>query len=109
MRRSRIAILALLPLAASVSACGPVPVDQAEASCQSNARLAERPRGSVTMGAGAGSDGFSGGFGRVELDISSDYLMGRDPAEVYRSCVMRRSGQLPRQPYYSQTGQGGSR
>ena len=78
-----------------VTACGPVPVDRAERECFERARLASGPHGSVAVG--ATSDGPAS---KVELDISSDFLQGRDPAMLYDSCVMNRSGQMPRTPLY---------
>lgn len=94
------ALLLTLPLLAGIAGCGPVPVAQAEASCQREAELAERPRGSVAVGVGGGGGSTYTG-GRVSLEMSSDYLMGRDPAAVYDRCVQRRSGQMPTRPYYS--------
>lgn len=75
-------------------ACGPIPVAEAERECLRDARLAERPRGELGIFAGNG-----GVQTTVGLEISTDYLSGKDPEEVYRSCVMRRSGVLPRRPY----------
>ena len=86
--------LGLLPLIAVMAACGPVPVDQAERICLRDAQLAERPRGSVAMGVGSGSGG-TRGYGSLELEISSDYIRGRDPSDVFNRCVLRRSGQMP--------------
>lgn len=83
---------------AGLSACGPVSVEQAEAQCLRRARLAESPRGTVAVGVSSG--GHVGG--RVELDISGDYLMGRDPDQVFSNCVYRRSGQLPQTPLSAQ-------
>jgi hypothetical protein len=34
----------------------------------------------------------------VELEITSDFLMGRDPSAVFETCVMQKSGQLPSRP-----------
>jgi hypothetical protein len=45
-----------------------------------------------------GSDGLTG---ELELTVTSDFVQGRDPAEVYKSCVYRKSGQMPRQPLYA--------
>ena len=75
----------------TLAACGPVPVADAERLCLDQARLAQRPRGAVELGYG------SGGQVRAALDlqISSDYLVGRDPATVFNACVQRRSGQFP--------------
>ena len=86
-------------LLAAVAACGPVPVERAEEMCFRQAELAVRPRGEVALGANsAGQKG-----GSLKLEISSDYIQGRDPSEVYNSCVYNRSGQLPTRPLYSRT------
>lgn len=82
---------------AALAACGPVSLAQAERQCFERARLAERPRGAVVIGIDSG--GRVGGG--VELDISGDYLRGRDPAAVYDSCVVARSGEPPSQPLYA--------
>lgn len=97
-------LLILASLLAGLVSCGPVPVEQAESACMRNAEMAQRPRGSVTMGVGGGGGGHSGGFGRVELDVSSDYLMGRDPSDVFNRCVLSRSGQLPTRALADQPG-----
>lgn len=75
-------------------ACGPVPVEQAERSCLRSAELASGPRGEAAIGV-AGGRGGSRSFGQLELEISSDYLMGRDPSDVFNRCVMQKSGQMP--------------
>jgi hypothetical protein len=80
-----------------LSACGPVSLAQAERECLSQARLAEQPRGSV--GIGVGSDGKPKLRGNVT--ITSDYLRGRDPSQVYQNCVVRRSGEFPSRSYSS--------
>ena len=77
--------------------CGPVSLQQAERECLSQARLAQQPRGSV--GIGIGSDGKV--RPTFDVTISSDYIQGRDPAQVYDACVMRRSGQMPQRPFGS--------
>lgn len=89
----RYAALALLMLAA----CGPVSVQQAERECLSKARLAQQPRGEVAVGVNSNGQVDS----RVEVSVSSDYLLGRDPAAVFDTCVIQRSGELPSQPFYS--------
>ena len=98
----RFAPLLALMLAAGLSACGPVPVDQAERSCLRSAELAQRPRGEVALGIGVG--GGTRAMGRVDVEVSSDYLMGRDPSEVFNRCVVNQSGQLPTTPLDSQPG-----
>ncbi len=85
------ALSALLLLAA----CGPLPVDRAERLCLDSARLAERPRGEV--GIGIGSDGRMRAGGSVT--IASDWVLGRDPSDVFAACVLDRSGRMPTRPY----------
>ena len=83
-------------LGGAVAACGPVPVDQAEEQCFTPALQARNPLTGTTIG--MGSDGLTG---ELELTVTSDFVQGRDPAEVYNSCVYRKSGQMPRQPLYA--------
>lgn len=71
--------------------------------CMGTARDAMRPRGEV--GFGVGSHGVRGGF--VSVGMSSDYIMGRDPNDVFARCVMKRSGQMPTRPIYQQPGWSG--
>ena len=92
MRRALVLGLPLLLLA-----CGPVPLPQAERECFQRARLAQQARGGV--GAGVGSGGNA--VGRIKLEVTSDYIMGRDPSAVYDSCVVQKSGQPPSRPLYS--------
>jgi hypothetical protein len=80
-----------------LAACGPLTVEQAERACLDSARLAEQPRG--TVGVGITSDGDAEGV--FDVTVSSDFLLGRDPNEVYQRCVLQRSGQMPTRPYYS--------
>ncbi|RMC32483.1 hypothetical protein [Paracoccus alkanivorans] len=102
MRKGHCAFgLLLLPL---LAACGPVPVDRAERSCLRDAELASRPRGEVAIGAIGGGGGGTRAAGRVELEISSDYILGRDPSDVFNRCVLRKSGQLPTRVLADQPG-----
>jgi hypothetical protein len=94
MRDAMRRYLILIPLA--LCACGPVSVQQAERECFQQARLAAAPRGEIAVG--VDSNGNVGG--EFELNVSSDYLQGKDPAAVYDSCVVRRSGELPTRPLY---------
>ena len=96
-------VTALLTALALVAACGPVPVAQAEQECLESARLARAPGGAVW--AGVNSEGQTGGG--IELTITSDFLTGRDPSEVFNSCVMRRAGQFPSRPLALQPGWAG--
>ena len=70
---------------------------QAEKQCFERARLAQQPRGEVAIG--VGSNGRASGA--VELTVTSDYIMGRDPAAIYEACVMAKAGQPPSRPLYA--------
>lgn len=89
----RLGILGLILM----SACGPIPVQLAEQQCIEPAQLAQRPRGSV--GFVADSNGNVGTT--LSIGISTDYLAGRDPDQVYASCVQGRSGMPPTRPFSS--------
>lgn len=90
-------LMAILSLALLAAACGPITVEQAERQCFDRARLAVHPRGTVKLGTGSG-----GGLrGELSLEVSSDYLQGRDPSALYDACVYQKSGQPPRQPLYT--------
>lgn len=90
----RFGLLLILP--ALLAACGPMTLAQAERQCFERARLAKQPRGEASVG--ASSDGRkAAGF---ELNVSSDFILGRDPAAVYESCVMQKTGEPPSRPLY---------
>lgn len=59
--------------------------------CEQRAREAQAPTGNVTVGANSRT----GGFGGVSIGVTSDYLMGRNPLQVYEDCVLTRSGLPP--------------
>lgn len=88
---------------AALAACAPIPVEEAERACLEDARLAKHPRG--TIGIGMGSGGRAAAAGSVT--VSSDFLLGRDPAAVFNSCVRARSGMMPTRPLYDQPGWAG--
>ncbi len=90
-------VFALLASAVPLAACGPVTVQQAERQCFERARLTAGPRGEV--GVGVDSNGRVGT--NIEVTVSSDYLAGRDPSDVFNSCVYQKSGQPPSRPLYS--------
>ncbi len=85
-------ILAVVTLC---SACGPVPLALAEQQCIESAQLAQRPRGSI--GIVADSRGNVGA--NLTIGVSSDYVQGRDPDQVYATCVQNKSGMRPSQPF----------
>jgi hypothetical protein len=84
-----------LPALLALAACGPMSLAQAENQCFERARLASKPRGEVWIGATS-----EGSVAAIELDVSSDYLLRKDPSAVYESCVMSKAGQPPSRPLY---------
>lgn len=78
---------------AIIASCGPVSPELAAQRCEDRARAAAGPTGELTLG--AGSEGFHSG---VEIGITSDFLLGRDPYLVYESCVYNMTGQGPIRP-----------
>ncbi len=92
----RVWLAGLTGIGAALAACGPVSVEQAERACLERARATLHPRGTVELGGST-----AGPVARVELDVSSDFLGGRDPSAVYQGCVIQKTGQAPRQPLYS--------
>ncbi len=89
-------VLLLLPFLALL-ACGPVPVNRAEQQCLDRALLAAKPRGMITAGVNSSGDATGG----LRLQVSSDFLLGRDPSAVFDTCVYQKSGQPPTRPLYS--------
>ena len=96
IRRAAFTLLAL-------TACGPIPVDQAERLCIADAEAAQHPRGSV----GFGIDQAGHTAANLDISISSDFLTGRDPDQVYARCVLGRSGQYPVRPFSALPGSHG--
>lgn len=91
---TRLAPFLLLPL---LAACGPrPPMDPLAAArlCEDRARAAAGPTGGVAVGANSAD----GPFADVAISLSSDYIAGRDPLEVYRTCVVERTGAEPVRP-----------
>lgn len=82
-----------------LAGCGPMSLESAEQACFERARLAQKPRGEVVIGGGT-----EGGFAGLDVTISSDYLAGRDPSQVFESCVMSKAGQPPSRPLYAMPG-----
>lgn len=91
----------LVPTTAlTLAACAPMSLQEAERQCYREARLAQGPSGEVRMGVATGPGG-TRPVGGLSVDISSDWLAGRDPEQVWRGCVHRRSGQLPTRDFGS--------
>ncbi|MBM3615587.1 MAG: hypothetical protein FJX28_09190 [Alphaproteobacteria bacterium] len=97
MLRAALLILVALP---PLAACGPLPVDQAELLCVERANEARRPRGEIALGVGSGGKA----VGALDVTVSTDFLLGRDPAQVFDACVKARSGQVPTRPLDAQPG-----
>ena len=83
-----------------LAACGPMTLAEAERQCLDRARLAQQPRGEVSVGVGSGGRTTAG----LELSVSSDFLLGKDPSAVFESCVMQKAGQMPSRPLMQQPG-----
>ena len=88
--------LAIPAMLATLAACTPQPISPERAAeiCEERARAAQGPTGRVTVGANSNT----GGFGGVQVGLSSDYLAGRDPVAVYEECVFDRTGAAPIRP-----------
>ena len=95
LRKHKAALCALAVLVLTAG-CGPMTLAQAERQCFERARLAKQPRGAVSVG--ASSDGRKSAG--IELNVSSDFILGRDPSAVYDSCVMQKAGEPPSRPLY---------
>jgi hypothetical protein len=65
--------------------------------CVEPARLAQAPRGSI----GISADNHGNVGTSLTIGISTDYLQGRDPDQVFAACVQNRSGQPPLYPFSS--------
>lgn len=80
----------------ALAACTPQPVNPERAAdiCEAQARAAQAPTGRATLG----TNSEDGAFGRVAIGVSSDFLRGRDPVEVYNQCVFDRTGAQPIRP-----------
>jgi len=78
----------------TLAACGPISPELAAQQCEEQARKAAGPTGEI--GIGVNSDGRV--TNSIEIGISSDFLSGKDPEEVYADCVRRKTGAAPVRP-----------
>lgn len=85
------AALSLLVLGACAA---PITPERAAEICEQRAQDAQGPTGGVTLG----SNSRTGPFASVEIGVSSDFIAGRDPLEVYEACVFDRTGAGPVRP-----------
>ncbi len=88
-----IRFLAFAPLLVVLAACGPVDPRIAADQCEERARQAAGLFGEIQVGGGT-----RGARGSIEVGITSDYIRGRDPYEVYDTCVREKTGQGPIRP-----------
>lgn len=87
--------IAVLTFACLVlAACGPVSPELAARQCEERARAATGPTGEIGFGISSSGETAAG----IEIGVTSDYLRGRDPYEVYDSCVRQKTGQGPIRP-----------
>lgn len=80
----------------SLAACELPPPDPVKVAqeCEERARAAQGPTSNITIGINSNSGGFASG----SVGITSDFLRGRDPLEVYEACVFDRTGEAPIRP-----------
>ena len=80
----------------ALAGCDLPPPDPARVAdqCEDRARDAQGPTAGLTLGL----NNRSGGFAEGSVGITSDFLRGRDPVEVYESCVFARTGAPPIRP-----------
>ncbi|MBN8632852.1 MAG: hypothetical protein J0L76_18625 [Rhodobacterales bacterium] len=86
----------IMPALLLVAACGPMSLAEAERQCFERARLASKPRGEVWIG----GDSNGRRIAAVDLEITSDYVLQKDPSAVYETCVMSKAGEAPSRPLY---------
>ena len=89
LRTLGIAVLAFVP-----AACGPVSPELAARQCEERARAAAGPTGYVGFGVNDRGETRS----KASIAITSDFVRGLDPHEVYGSCVRQKTGQDPIRP-----------
>ena len=77
-----------------LSGCIPISPEAAARQCEERARAATGLTGVID----AGFDQDGPAIGDWEVGITSDALLGRDPYEVYDSCVREKTGQGPIRP-----------
>jgi len=82
---------ALLVLCVAGCEVPPPDPERVAQQCEERARAAQGPTGRVAVGVNSNN----GPYTNVEVGITSDFLLRRDPNEVHSECVMRRTGQAP--------------
>ncbi len=75
-------------------ACGPVSPELAADQCEEKARQAAGPTGKAEIGINSNREATSS----ISIGVSSDFLLGKDPRQVYDDCVFQKTGQGPIRP-----------
>ncbi|MCV6591953.1 MAG: hypothetical protein OIF48_03305 [Silicimonas sp.] len=89
------AITTLTLAGLGLSACaGMTSPEQAARICEERARNAAGPTGKASIRVNNRGETRAG----LKLKVTSDFLKGRDPYQVYDECVRRKSGQGPIRP-----------
>jgi hypothetical protein len=86
--------LCLIIATMALVGCSPPSPEAAADRCEDRARAAQGPEVGLTVGANSNSGPFASG----SISITSDAIRGRDPVEVYESCVFGLTGELPIRP-----------
>ncbi len=86
--------LFLLSALLVLSACGPISPERAADRCEERARAAVNPLREI----GVGVNSERGVIANAEIELTSDFLQGRDPQVVYEQCVRQLTGQGPVRP-----------
>ncbi len=89
----RLFLSATLALAV-LAGCGPVSPELAARQCEERARAAAGPTGEIGFGISSNGKTSAG----IEIGVTSDYIRGRDPYDVYDQCVRQKTGQGPIRP-----------
>lgn len=84
----------------ALASCGPMSPEAAARVCEDRANAAAGPTGEASIGISSDGDVGAG----IEIGVTSDYLRGRDPYEVYEECVIAKSGQPPVRPLVLEPG-----
>ncbi len=77
-----------------LAACGPVSPQRAADMCEDRANAAVGPTGEI----GIGINNKGNTSGSFEIGVTSDFIQGRDPYQVYEDCVRQKTGQGPIRP-----------
>ncbi len=91
MKPTVLILAAMAPLAACTGSS--MTIEQAHKLCDERAREAAGPTGTVFFGVSN-----TGPVASAEVNISSNYLRGLDPAQVFDDCVFDLTGQGPVRP-----------